>query len=105
MFHNANYLEAEYIPGVSEDLQDIMTGAWVAFAYTGDPNHPGMAPWPPVKDGNGACMIFDRRVYAAYHHDDDLMAALDPELLPPKEITIPIEEGAGTFGGGPRQSL
>jgi len=50
-------------------------------------------------------MIFDRRVYAAYHHDDDLMAALDPELLPPKEITIPIEEGAGTFGGGPRQSL
>lgn len=105
MFHNANYLEAEYIPGVSEELQDIMTGAWVAFAYTGDPNHPGMAPWPPVKDGNGACMIFDRRVYAAYHHDDDLMAALDPELLPPKEITIPIEEGAGTFGGGPRQSL
>ena len=105
MFHNANYLEAEYIPGVSEELQDIMTGAWVAFAYTGDPNHPGMRYWPPVEDGNGACMIFDRESFTVYHHDDDLMEALDPKILPPKPVTIPMEEDAGTFGCGPRQSL
>ena len=60
MFHNARYLEASYIPGVSEELQDIMTGAWVAFAQNGDPNHIGMAQWDAVTKENGACMIFDR---------------------------------------------
>ena len=62
MFHNACYLEASYIPGVSEELQDIMTGAWVAFAYTGCPDHPGMPYWTPVTPDTAPTMIFDKKV-------------------------------------------
>ncbi|MGI6316813.1 MAG: carboxylesterase/lipase family protein [Christensenellales bacterium] len=101
MFHNACYLEASYIPGVSEALQDAMTGAWVSFARTGDPNHVGMPLWHSVTDGNGACMIFDRVIREAYHHDSELM-----ELLPLRSITSKNSRRPTTvFGGGPRQSL
>ncbi|WP_022761644.1 carboxylesterase/lipase family protein [Butyrivibrio sp. AD3002] len=101
MFHNANYLEASYIPGVSEELQDIMTGAWVSFAYNGDPNHVGMPLWHPVDASNGSCMLFDRKVQEGLHHDDELM-----EILPAKAIVGNNDrEPLSTFGGGPRQSL
>ncbi len=101
MFHNACYLEASYIPGVSEDLQDQMTGAWVAFAYTGDPNHVGMATWDAATKENGACMIFDVRTRQEFHHDDELIS-----LLPDKPIMGSNSRAPETtFGGGPRQSL
>ena len=101
MFHNANYLEASYIPGVSEQLQDQMTGAWVAFASTGDPNHPGMPVWPAADAENGACMIFDAETRLACHHDDALMNA-----IPDKPMSLGGARRPGTtFGGGPRQSL
>ena len=101
MFHNACYLEASYIPGVSEELQDQMTGAWVAFATTGDPNHIGMQQWDPATKESGACMIFDRETRQECHHDDELM-----ELLPPKPtMSDNARAPETTFGGGPRQSL
>lgn len=101
MFHNARYLEASYIPGVSEELQDIMTGAWVAFAQNGDPNHIGMAQWDAVTKENGACMIFDRETRQECHHDDQLMAALPDMPI----MHDNAREPETTFGGGPRQSL
>ncbi|MDE6994395.1 MAG: carboxylesterase family protein [Lachnospiraceae bacterium] len=101
MFHNARYLEASYIPGVSEELQDIMTGAWVSFAYSGNPNHLGMSIWDPVTEDNGACMIFDVETRQEYHHDDALMDALPDHPM----IVGNAREPKTTFGGGPRQSL
>lgn len=101
MFHNANYLEASYIPGVSEQLQDIMTGAWVSFAYTGDPNHVGMPIWHAVDQENGACMIFDKETREELHHDDELMRILPNKGIISKNDRRPLS----TFGGGPRQSL
>lgn len=101
MFHNANYLEASYIPGVSEELQDIMTGAWVAFAYNGDPNHTGMPIWHPADEENGACMIFDEVTREECHHDDELMAIMPTKPIMGKNAREPLS----TFGGGPRQSL
>ncbi len=101
MFHNANYLEASYIPGVSERLQDQMTGAWVAFAADGDPNCAGNPVWPAVTEDNGACMIFDRETRLAYHHDDALMEALPERGVMDNNDRRPVTR----FGGGPRQSI
>lgn len=101
MFHNACYLEASYIPGVSEALQDIMTGAWVAFAATGDPNHVGMVQWDAATETNGACMIFDRDTRQEYHHDDELMTVMPDRPM----MGDNAREPETVFGGGPRQSL
>ena len=102
MFHNANYLEASYIPGVSEQLQDEMTGAWVAFAESGNPNHVGMPVWHETTEDNGACMIFDRVTREEYHHDDELMEAIPVKDVFPKNHK---RKPGSRFGGGPRQSL
>lgn len=41
-------------------LADAMSDAWVAFARTGDPNHPGLADWPPFAPPERATMVFGR---------------------------------------------
>jgi para-nitrobenzyl esterase len=33
--------------------------AWVAFARTGDPNHPGLTPWPALTPERGETMVFN----------------------------------------------
>jgi carboxylesterase type B len=43
-----------------QQLADRMSGAWVAFARHGDPNHDGMAEWPPYDLDARPTMIFDR---------------------------------------------
>jgi para-nitrobenzyl esterase len=40
-------------------LATLMSGAWVAFARTGNPNHNGMANWPAYEAGERATMIFN----------------------------------------------
>jgi len=40
-------------------LQDQMSDAWIAFARTGNPNHPGMPLWPAYSMENRETMIFD----------------------------------------------
>lgn len=57
-------------------LEDIMLGAWSAFAHTGTPNHKGMIDWPAYTNENGATMIFDTACRIGYHHDDGLLSAL-----------------------------
>ena len=41
-------------------LADQMSDAWIAFARTGDPNHPGVAEWPAFTVPERATMIFGR---------------------------------------------
>lgn len=57
-------------------LEDIMLGAWAAFAYTGNPNHKGMIEWPAYTNEGGAAMIFEPNCRIAYHHDDELFSAV-----------------------------
>ena len=103
MFHNACYLEASYIPGVSEWLQDQMTGSWVRFAYTSCPDHPGIPYWTPTSPDSVPTMIFDREIELAVDHDKELM-----ETLPDQNITKYIANSkrrqSKPLGGGPRQS-
>ena len=40
-------------------LADTMSAAWVQFARTGDPNHPGMPHWEPFHPDTVSTMLFD----------------------------------------------
>ena len=102
MFHNAEYLEASYIPGVSEWLQDVMTDAWVAFAHTGDPNHTHMPLWHPVTGDRDATMIFDTKCEMRYDFDKEFI----DDLLSAKKAGFSGLFGGRRFlGGGPRQQI
>lgn len=46
-------------------LVDEMSGAWLAFARSGDPNHDGLAEWPPYTVPDRATMVFQRDGSAA----------------------------------------
>ncbi len=48
--------------GTGEDrypLQDKMSGAWAAFARSGNPNHKGLPNWPTFHTAERATMVFD----------------------------------------------
>ena len=77
VFHNAEYLEAFYIPGVSEKVQDIVCGTYVNFARNGDPNGEGIPVWEPVVGDNGATMLYDVESKCVCGHDKELV-----DLLP-----------------------
>jgi para-nitrobenzyl esterase len=40
-------------------LANMMSGAWAAFARSGDPSHEGIPPWPAYTAGKRATMIFN----------------------------------------------
>jgi para-nitrobenzyl esterase len=45
-------------PGTHE-MAAAMSEAWIAFARSGDPNHPGIPEWPSYSAANRATMLFD----------------------------------------------
>ena len=45
-------------PG-AQHLADAMSSAWIAFARSGDPSHPGLPVWPSYDTTRRATMIFD----------------------------------------------
>lgn len=45
-------------------LADRMSGAWAAFARTGNPNHPGLPDWQPFSADRRATMIFNNECRA-----------------------------------------
>lgn len=102
MFHNAKYIEASYIPGVSEKLQDQMSRAWINFAQYGNPNCSCLPEWKSEQESSGETMLFDRDCSSVSQHDRTLI-----EL-----ISLAAQEKPRTFmpanlqsGGGPRQRL
>jgi para-nitrobenzyl esterase len=42
-----------------------MSGAWAAFARSGDPNHKGLPKWPKFTTDQRATMIFDKECKVA----------------------------------------
>lgn len=83
VFRNAAYIEAEYIPVVSERLENEMSGAWVRFAETGDPNHELIPEWPMAKEDSVATMCFDAVTDLRCDHDKELM----------EEYPVPVFKG------------
>ena len=45
--------------GIPAGLRDQMMDAWLAFAETGDPNHPNMPSWPAYDTVDRPTLIFD----------------------------------------------
>ena len=73
VFHNAEYLEPSFIPGITPKLQDIMSRAWVNFAENGDPNGCGVPQWTPFGGEKTSTMIFDRECRMGEDHDLELL--------------------------------
>ena len=57
-----NVDEGKTMTGTGQDryaLQEKMSGAWAAFARTGNPNHKGLPAWPAFKTDQRATMVFN----------------------------------------------
>jgi para-nitrobenzyl esterase len=60
-------------------LQEKMSGAWAAFARTGNPNHKRLPNWPAFNTSERATMIFDNQcevVNDPYREERLALAAL-----------------------------
>jgi para-nitrobenzyl esterase len=54
---------AKSMTGTGQDRYELatkMSSAWVAFARTADPNHPGLPQWAPYDNTRRATMIFNK---------------------------------------------
>lgn len=65
-------------PAAAQKVQDEMTGAWIAFAKTGDPSTANLK-WEAYTNSGGATMIFDENTRLAHNHDKKLIQLLAPE--------------------------
>ena len=65
-------------------LADRMSNAWLAFARTGNPNHPGLVHWPAFDTQTRATMIFDNACKVA--NDPDAAERLAMRAVPPMQI-------------------
>lgn len=54
-----------------------MSEAWVHFAATGDPNHPGIPRWKPFDPATNGTMVFDNECAFREHLDDDCQKAIE----------------------------
>jgi para-nitrobenzyl esterase len=56
-----------------------MSEAWVHFAASGDPNHPGLPHWKPFDPATNGTMVFDDVCAFREHLDDDCQAVINEE--------------------------
>ncbi|PPK86145.1 para-nitrobenzyl esterase [Neolewinella xylanilytica] len=54
-------------------LAEDVSQAWINFARTGDPNHPGLPQWPKYTEAEGANMILDTQSEVRNHPDQALL--------------------------------
>ena len=57
----------QWMTGNGQDRQalaDKVSGAWVAFARSGNPNHKGIPQWRPFEAGRRPTMVFDKECQA-----------------------------------------
>lgn len=79
VFHNSHRVPCCNIPNVTETLEDQMAGAWVRFAYSGNPNHAGMPAWKPFGE-NETTMVFDENTRCCPDFDTELIAQIEKAI-------------------------
>ena len=79
-FHNVDKAPAANIP-CADQLEKEMAGAWVAFAKTGNPNHPALVEWPAYETGSEYIMVFSEHSEAKLDFDRKLVERLE-EIAP-----------------------
>ena len=73
VFHNADKVPVNNTDS-SDRLQDQIFFAFINFARSGNPNHPGLPTWPACKPGDEATMVFDRNCEVRHNFDNELIA-------------------------------
>lgn len=53
-----------------------VSDAWIQFARTGDPNHPGLPHWTPLTAATNATMVFDNQCELRNNFDQKLQEAV-----------------------------
>ena len=59
-------------------MSDLMSSYWVNFAKTGDPNGPGLPPWPAFTGKNQQVMVFDAAPGARTYPALERVKVFDP---------------------------
>lgn len=74
VFHNTDKVPICNVPGVSDQLEDQIFGAWIRFARNGNPNYSSLPDWPACEPGDEATMVFDRKCTVRHNFDNELIA-------------------------------
>ena len=87
-FHNAEMIPVCHQSNYKE-LNWMMSGAFVNFARTGDPNTEGLPKWEKCADDKMVTMVLDDQCYTAENMQDELLP-----LLAEYKPHVPFDFGA-----------
>ena len=90
VFHNTCRVPCANIPQVTGRLEAQMAGALLAFARTGNPNHPGLPQWEPYTKEGKETMVFDRECALRKNLDTHLLQAMQAYLPPRQPFAMPL---------------
>ena len=85
-FHNTDKVFICNVPGVSDELEAKMAGAFVSFATTGVPSAPDLPQWLPCTPEDVTTMVFDKECRLGHNFDDKLYEAYLPVAPDPRAL-------------------
>jgi para-nitrobenzyl esterase len=94
VFRNTDRVAVCNIEGVTEKLEDQVSGAYVNFARSGNPNNSALPEWPAWTSDRKATMLFDRESGARVDHERELLALLQ-KAAPPFDMRAMMPEDDG----------